>query len=138
MRLPVPTEVLFDYLADPRNRPQWQSTLARVECPTGDPRVGQRWTDVTTLGLRARMATTELARPHRWAERGTMLGFRGRLTLVLEPDGEAGCRVCFEAAVTGGRLRAPLAALATYAARPLVRADLRRAARVLSGRPPAR
>ena len=135
---PVPAAVAFDYLADPRNRPQWQSTLARVEDVAGDPRVGQRWTDVIILGLRAGMETIELVRPRRWTERGTMLGFHGRLTLVFEPDGEAGCRVCFEAAVAGDRLRAPLAALATYAAQPLVPADLRRAARLLSGGPPAR
>ena len=27
----VPAEVAFDYLVDPRHRPEWQSSLRRVE-----------------------------------------------------------------------------------------------------------
>ena len=68
-------EVAFDYLADPRHRPEWQSSLARVEDVDGEPRVGQTWVDVTTPGLRPAMETTELDRPHRWTERGTWRGF---------------------------------------------------------------
>ena len=49
---PVPCEVAFDYLADPARRPEWQSSLARVEDVDGEPRVGQTWVDVTRPGLR--------------------------------------------------------------------------------------
>ena len=33
---PVPAEVAFDYLVDPANRPQWQSSLAAVEDVAGE------------------------------------------------------------------------------------------------------
>ena len=69
----VTPEAAFDYLVDPRNRLQWQSSLARVEDVDGSPRVGQTWVDVTTPGLRPRMETTHLDRPHRWTERGIIL-----------------------------------------------------------------
>lgn len=115
---PVPREVAFDYLADPARRPEWQSSLARVEDVDGEPRVGQTWTDVTKPGLRPRMETTELDRPRRWAERGTWRGITA--TLVLEfAETPTGCDVSatFEIARL---LRAP----ALWA----VRGDLRRAA----------
>ena len=60
---PVPAEVAFDYLVDPVNRPQWQSSLAAVEDVTGQVGVGQTWTDVTKPGLRPAMRTTSYDRP---------------------------------------------------------------------------
>ena len=115
---PVPREVAFDYLVDPRNRPQWQSSLARVDGVTGEPRVGQTWVDVTRPGLRPRMETTELDRPRRWTERGTWHGVVATLTLDFA-ETATGCDVTasFEIARL---LRVP-ALLA-------VRSDLRRAA----------
>ena len=133
LAFPVPPEVAFDYLADPRNRPAWQSSLARVEGVEGEPRVGQRWTDVTRPGLRPAMETTELDRPHRWSERGTWRGFSARLTLDLVPTGD-GCEVAFDFAVAGRALLAPVGAVLTRLAVPAVRADLRRAADNLSRR----
>ena len=48
VRFDVPADVAFDYLVDPHRRPEWQSSLRRVEdVGTGAPRVGQRWVDVT-------------------------------------------------------------------------------------------
>ena len=115
---PVPREVAFDYLVDPANRPEWQSSLARVEDVDGEPRVGQTWTDVTRPGLRPRMETTELDRPRRWAERGTWRGITATLVLELT-ETATGCDVSatFEIA-------RPLRAPALWA----VRGDLRRAA----------
>jgi hypothetical protein len=127
----VPPEVAFDYLADPRRRPEWQSSLARVEDVDGEPRVGQTWVDVTRPGPRPRMQTTELDRPRRWTERGTWRGFSATLTLTFT-ETPAGCDVVSTMAVRGGGFRAPLAvvldALAPYA----VRSDLRHAARRLA------
>ena len=80
----VPAEVAFDYLVDPRNRPAWQSSLTRVEDVDGEPRVGQRWTDVTRPGLRPAMETTELDRPHRWSEEAPGVASFG-LTLSFTP-----------------------------------------------------
>jgi uncharacterized protein YndB with AHSA1/START domain len=119
---PAPREVVFDFLADPSNRPLWQSSLARVEDVDGEVRVGQTWVDVTRPGLRPRMTTTELDRPRRWAERGTWHGVTA--TLVLDfVETAGGCEVT--ATVTAAL---PLRLLAPYA----VRSDLRRAASTFS------
>ena len=129
----VPPEVAFDYLVDPRNRPAWQSSLARVEAVSGEPRIGQRWVDVTRPGLRPAMETTELDRPHRWAELGRWRGFHAFLALTFVADG-AGSEVVFEFAVEGRGALRPVGAALTTLAGPAVRADLRRAADILSPR----
>ena len=127
---PVPAEAAFDYHVEPRNRPAWQSSLAGVEDVDGQPRAGQRWTDVTRPGLRPAMETTELDRPHRWSERGTWHGFSARLTLAFHPRQDR-CEVAFEFAVDGRGALAPVGVVLTRLAVPAVRADLRRAARIL-------
>ena len=126
----VPPEVAFDYFADPRNRPAWQSSLSRVEAVTGEPRIGQRWVDVTRPGLRPSMETTELDRPHRWAEIGRWRGLRAALALTFVAA-EPGCEVVFEFTVEGDGLLLPLGVALNTVAVPAVRADLRRAARIL-------
>src|SRR4029079_17798195 len=72
-------ETAFDYLVDPRRRPEWQSSLRRVSEVDGEPRVGQTWVDETKPGLKPRMRTTELVRPARWAEEGTWRFVRAEL-----------------------------------------------------------
>lgn len=130
----VPREVAFDYLADPRRRPEWQSSLARVEQVDGEVRVGQTWVDVTRPGPRPRMETTELDRPRRWSERGTWRGIAAVLTLDLA-EAPGGCEVTATMRVSGrggaGLLARALDALAPRA----VRTDLRRAASRLSPQP---
>ena len=129
----VPVDVAFDYLVDPRNRPQWQSSLRRVEAVVGDVRVGQRWIDVTGPGLRPVMTTTELDRPTTWTERGVWRGVEATLTLRFTDD-TAGCTVSAEARVAGHGVARPLGPLLTRAAQLAVPGDLRRAARILSER----
>lgn len=127
----VPVEVAFDYLVEPRNRPEWQSSLRRVEHVHGDARVGQTWVDVTGPGLRPAMETTRLDRPSVWTERGTWRRVEATLTLGFAPAGE-GCLVTAEVSVGGPgvwRLLGPLVARAADLAVP---GDLRRAARILS------
>jgi hypothetical protein len=114
----VPREVAFDYLADPRRRPEWQSSLARVADVDGEPRVGQTWVDVTRPGLRPRMETTELDRPRRWSERGTWHGITATLTLEFT-ETATGCDVA-----ASFDIARPLRRPALWA----VRSDLRRAA----------
>jgi uncharacterized protein YndB with AHSA1/START domain len=126
VRFPVPCEVAFDYLADPRNRSQWQSSLARVEDVDGEPRVGQTWVDVTRPGLRPQMETTELDRPHRWTERGTWRGYTATLTLTFTPTAD-GCDVDAAMAIAG-----PLASVLRLVAPRAVRSDLRHAASMLA------
>ena len=129
----VPVDVAFDYLVDPRNRPQWQSSLRRVEAVDGDVGVGQRWIDVTGPGLRPVMTTTELDRPTTWTERGVWRGVEATLTLRFTDD-TAGCAVTADARVTGHGVARPLGPLLTRAAHLAVPGDLRRAARILSER----
>ena len=129
----VPTEVAFDYLADPRNRPQWQSSLRRVELLDHEVAVGQRWTDVTAVGVRPRMETTVLDRPTTWTERGTWRALTATLTLTLVPI-SGRCRVAADFEVTGTGLARPFGPVLTHTARLAVPGDLRRAARFLSER----
>lgn len=130
VRFDVPIETVFDYLVDPHHRPQWQSSLVRVEQVDGEPRVGQTWIDVTRPGLRPQMRTTELHRPQHWTEVGTWRGVSATLSLDFRAVGELACDVdCrFAIAVLG-----PLGRLVSALSRPAVRADLSRAARILAG-----
>jgi len=126
----VPREVAFDYLVDPRHRPEWQSSLRRVSAVDGEPRVGQTWVDETTPGLKPRMRTTELDRPAHWSESGTWRFVRADLTLDLD-DAPGGCTVAYRFRI---HALGPVGlALSTVSARA-VGADLERAARILSSR----
>ncbi|GAA1505156.1 SRPBCC family protein [Nocardioides humi] len=127
---PVPTDRAFDYLADPRNRPAWQSSLRAVADVRDE---GAAWTDVTVVpGVRPRMRTTLADRPRRWVEEGRWGPFRARLELVFEPDSTdpAGCRVVADFAVRGLGLGRAI----TVAGRSTVAADLRRAAAAVRDR----
>ena len=127
----VPAEVAFDYLADPRNRPEWQSSLRRVEDVDGEPRRGQTWTDVTKPGVRPAMRTDVLERPRLWSESGSWRFVRADLTLRFDAVGELACDVHFSFRV---HALGPIGLLVTLASVPAVRADLRRAATILSSR----
>ena len=132
----VSAETAFAYLVDPRNRPEWQSSLRRVEqLSTETPAVGQTWVDVTAPGLRAAMETTVLE-PHRtWTEVGTWRGISAELTLRFAPV-PLGCTVTAEVRVTGTGLFRPAGPVITAAAAAAVPTDLKKAARALSERAP--
>lgn len=127
----MPPAVAFDYLADPRRRPEWQSSLARVEEVDGEPRVGQTWVDVTKPGLRPAMETTELDRPTRWTETGTWRGIAATLTLVFT-ETPTGCDVEPTMVLRGRGVLAPVARMLGLAAPYAVRSDLRHAASMLA------
>jgi hypothetical protein len=134
VRFDVPAEVAFDYLVDPANRPEWQSSLRRVEdVVPARPAVGQTWTDVTVPGLRPAMETTALDRPRTWTERGTWRGVTAELTLAFA-DRPGGCVVQPSFVLRGRGVAALPARVAALLAPGAVRGDLRRAARVLSER----
>ena len=121
---PVPADRAYAYLADPRNRPAWQSTLRAVAAVRDDD---SAWTDVTMVpGVRPRMRTTTAEPPYHWVEEGRCGPFRARLALTFVPDG-AGCRVSADFAVHG----LGVGGIVTRAARATVAADLRRAADLL-------
>jgi polyketide cyclase/dehydrase/lipid transport protein len=127
----VPREVAYDYLVDPRNRPQWQSSLRGVSHVDGEPRIGQTWVDETRPGIKPRMRTTELDRPVRWSETGTWRFVSAELTLDFA-ETATGCDVTFDFHI---RALGPLGALATRMSVPAVRADLRSAASRLAAPP---
>ncbi len=129
---PCTPETAFDYLVDPANRAQWQSSLARVEDVVGEVGPGQRWVDVTRPGLRPAMETTTYERPRRWAEVGTWRAVRASLELDLAATA-TGCDVTYGFRISGpGPLR-PLGLLLSLGSVLPVRADLRRAATLCEG-----
>jgi Polyketide cyclase / dehydrase and lipid transport len=130
VQFPCDRETAFDYLVDPRRRPEWQSSLRRVSEVDGEPRVGQTWVDETKPGIKPRMRTTELDRPVRWSESGTWRFVRADLTLDLA-DSPTGCSVDYRFRI---HALGPLGVAATAVSVPAVRADLRRAARLLAAR----
>jgi hypothetical protein len=134
LRYAVPVHVAFAYLADPRNRPEWQSSLRRIELlDGGDPRVGQRWRDVTAARIVPDMVITELEPDVLWAETGTWRAIAADLTLRFAPHRE-GCSVDVEFEVRGRGYLRPLGWAASRAGLLAVRSDLRRAGRILEKR----
>ncbi len=129
---PAEPEAVFDYFADPRNRPAWQSSLRSVELLTdGPPGLGDRWLDRTAVGIVPEMTTTAYERPLRWAETGTWRGISAVLDLGFAGL-PAGTEVTARFALTGRRGWGPVARVAELLATPAVRSDLRRAARNLA------
>lgn len=125
---PVPADRAFAYLADPRNRPAWQSSLravADVVPAEGDATLaGTTWTDVTVVpGVRPRMRTVVAEPGVRWVEEGRCGPFRARLALSFSPAG-VGSLVVADFTVSG----LAVGALVTLGSRTAVAADLRRAA----------
>ncbi len=136
LRCEVPVDVAFDYLVDPRNRPEWQPSLRRVEL-VGDaePRVGQQWLDHTAAGVVARMETTALEPGVLWSEIGRWRAIEADLTLRFAPHRE-GCTVDVEFEIRGRGALRPVAWVLSRAALPAVLGDLRRAGRILGTRTP--
>ena len=134
LRYAVPVHDAFVYLADPRHRPEWQSSLRRVELlDDGEPRVGMRWVDHTAVGMSPRMEITELEPAVLWAETGRWRAMQADLTLRFTPH-RGGCSVDVEFEVRGGGWLRPAGWAASAVGLFAVRADLRRAGRILETR----
>ncbi len=132
MELPVSAEVAFRYLCDPRNRPEWQSSLRSVTVPAGEePHLGQTWSETTAVGVRPHMETTELTPFRVWTERGQWRGVSATLTLTFT-DVVGGCRVRAEGDVTGSGGWAVAAGAAGLMASLAISADLRKAGRIMA------
>ncbi len=130
----VPVDVAFAYLADPRNRPEWQSSLRAVEMlDDGEPRVGMRWRDLTSAGIDPEMTITEMETDVLWAETGRWKAIEADLTLGFSPR-SGGCTVEVTFGVRGRGLLRPVGWAATRAGVFAVRGDLRKAARILASR----
>ncbi|PKZ41133.1 polyketide cyclase [Kytococcus schroeteri] len=127
---PAPPDTFYDLLVDPRRRPEWQSSLRRVDAvrPAGGGPVassGTTWRDVTVVpGITPSMRLTVAERPTHWVEEGRFGAFRAWLRLDLLPHG-AGSQAVPRFVVHGPL---GLGRLLTLTAVPAIRADLYRAA----------
>ena len=134
LRYAVPVHEAFAYLADPRNRPEWQSSLRSVELlDEGEPRVGFRWRDHTAVRVVPEMVITELERDVRWAETGRWRSLEADLTLRFAPH-RGGCSVDVEFEGHGNGYLRPVGWVTSRAGLVAVRSDLRRAGRILESR----
>ena len=125
---------MCDYLADPRNRPEWQSSLRSVEVfDDGPPREGVAWREKTVVGLRPSLTIIEFDRPRVWVEHGTWRGVSATLRLDLD-DAANGCEVLASGSVQGRGAWTILAVVAGALAGRALAADLRRAGRILERR----
>ena len=132
--LPHPPSELFRFLAEPRNRPLWQSSLRSVsDVDEGEPHPGQHWRDVTKVGIKPQMQLTELVPYRVISETGTWRGVDGLLTLRFLKT-SSGTRLTAEGRVIGHGPFALAAAVSGRFAPETIRKDLLRASEVLSGR----
>ena len=130
----VPVEVAYRYLADPRNRPEWQASLSSVEMlDEGAPRVGMRWRDHTVVRLVPQMEITALEPGELWVEHGHWRAIEAILTMGFEPTA-TGCVVDVRFRVRGRGLLSPVGWIATVTGVLPVLSDVRRAARILAER----
>jgi len=142
LRVAAPPPAVFDYLAEPRHRPQWQPSLRAVEVLTDGPTgVGTRWRDRTMVGAAPYLEITAMeppaeGRPGSWAEIGRWRGLEAGLTLSFRPvtGDPAATDVSVGFSVTGGGPWRVPARVLRLLARPAVRSDLRRAGRMLEAR----
>ncbi|MGI8524164.1 MAG: hypothetical protein ACR2K3_12780 [Nocardioides sp.] len=125
--LPNQPSDLFCFLAEPRNRPLWQSTLRTVtDIDNGEPHPGMQWRDITKFGLRPWMELTDLVPFRLLAEAGSWHGVDGLLTMRFLKV-SSGTRVNVEGRLIG---RGPFAVAVAASGRwaPLtVQKDLQRA-----------
>lgn len=130
----VPVDRAFTYLADPRNRPEWQSSLRAVDLlDEGVPRVGMRWLDLTSARIAPEMVITEMEPDVLWAETGRWKAIEADLRLEFAPRA-GGCRVAVAFGVRARGLLRPVGWVATAAGLFAVRSDLRKAGRILAAR----
>jgi uncharacterized protein YndB with AHSA1/START domain len=132
--LPHPPADLFRFLAEPRNRPLWQSSLRTVtDVDEGEPHAGQHWRDVTKAGIKPQMQLTELGPYRVIAETGTWRGVDGLLTLRFLKTA-LGTRITAEGRLIGHGAFALAAAVSGRWAPETIRKDLLRASAVLTDR----
>ncbi len=126
----APVADVYAYFVDPARRPEWQSSLRRVDDVRGDGGVGTTWLDVTSVGVKPRMTTT-LAEPGvAWAETGVWRGIGADLRLDFHPLA-AGTRVVATFELRTPKVLAPVGFVLRRLAPIGIRGDLQRAARTL-------
>lgn len=132
----APPADVYDYLVDPRNRPEWQVSLREIRrfAPLGDGPgdVGTSWTDITVIpGLHPRMEVVKSRRPERWVEVGQWAFVDAALVLAIESAADDTSTVSARAVFTLPTVLAPILPVLSIVVPPAVRADLDSAARVV-------
>lgn len=131
--LPQSPPVLFAYLVEPRNRPEWQSSLRSVDLiDEGDPHEGMSWVETTSVGIRPHMEIVELAPFRVFTEVGEWRGVEGRLTLRFLGQ-RGGSRVRVEVELSGSGAWRIVANTAGWLSERAIRRDLETASANLRG-----
>ena len=126
---------MYRYLVDPRNRPEWQSSLLSVTLfDRGEPRVGMTWRDNTMVGVRPRLEITRLEPFRVFAEHGRWRGVDATLEMRFTAV-PVGCRVAVAGVVSGTGPWAIATRAAGRVAAPAVAHDLQRAGDILTRHP---
>ena len=134
VEMPHSTEQAFTYLVDPRNRPEWQSSLLSVDVPEDEePHLGQEWTELTVVGVRPSLVVFEFVPFRTWAERGTWRGVEATLRLRFTATA-GGCRVTAEGEVSGSGVYGVAAGSSGLLAKRAIAADLRTAGHRIAAR----
>jgi uncharacterized protein YndB with AHSA1/START domain len=131
--LPHPPEQVFRYLVDPRNRPEWQSSLLSVTLSDrGEPHIGMEWRDNTVTGvIRPKMRITELVPFKVFGEAGSFAGVTAELRLQFTAI-PGGCRIRATGQLSGSGPLSSFAARTASRLTPMaLRGDLKRAGEVL-------
>jgi uncharacterized membrane protein len=85
-----PVELVFPFLADPRNRPRWQASLRSVEMLTdGEPRVGMCWRERPGGLVWFELCIIELEPNQLWTERIRGAGIEGQIAMRFAAEGGA-------------------------------------------------
>ena len=126
--LSVAADVLYDYLTDPRRRPEWQASLRRVDDLRGIGGLGSTWIDVTAVGARPAMRVSAAEPSRLWTEQGRWHGLAAELRLDLLAYAAGRTRLAATFSVTGTGWYALPAAVLERLAAPAIRADLVRGA----------
>jgi uncharacterized protein YndB with AHSA1/START domain len=126
-----PVDRVWWYLADPRNRPEWQPAIRRLELLTpGEPALGTRWReDALGTGL-AELEIVDFTPGVSWGEVAVLPLGEVRFQLHFQ-EGAGGTRVRVSASLRTRGWRRLLAPGFRLVIPLLVRADLRRADRIL-------
>lgn len=133
----APRAELFRYLADPRNRPKWQSSILSLTMTSeGEPHVGMTWREHARGFGQFEMEITECEEGRVWAERGRSERGEIEVRLTFQDGAEAGTtELELDLTLRLAGVWSALAWLAPPVMRPLMRQDLRRAA-ALAAAPP--
>ncbi|MEP9395567.1 SRPBCC family protein [Gordonia sp. VNK1] len=135
----APVDVAFGYLTDPDHRPEWQSSLSRIDdvvamgSRPGD--VGSSWRDITRVPLvRPAMEVVTNEPCRRWAEIGRWGPVDAELVLEFASPAEDRTSVTATAVMTVPTVAAPTLYVLRLITPAALRSDLKRAAALLKSR----